>query len=106
LVSQFLVDILPLGSESVDLHISTDPDSEYFADPTYLYLSRYPSEALEHLDHLDLQLNLGSNIFILSSTPPLPHKKKYIFYSEVLINCLYGRSFLLFLILVYFLLIL
>ena len=74
----------PCGSEPVNLHISTDPYSEYFADPTYLYLSRYPSEALEHLDHLDLQLNLGSNIFILSSTPPPPHKK-YIFYSEVVL---------------------
>ena len=33
---QFLVDILPLGSESVDPHIFMDPDSgsQNFADPT------------------------------------------------------------------------
>ena len=33
---QFLVDILPLGSGSVDLHIFADPDpgSQIFADPT------------------------------------------------------------------------
>jgi len=33
---QFLVDILPLGSGSVDLHIFADPDpgSQNLADPT------------------------------------------------------------------------
>ena len=68
---------IDLNMLTIDVTLITDSNMMYFKP------YRYPSEAVEHLDHLDLQLNLGSNIFILSSTPP-PLPYKHIFYSDVL----------------------